>query len=348
MPADVRYVFEGQPEPGETREVAQGVHWLRMPLPFKLDHINLWLLADGDGWTIVDTGINRAETRDAWKKVFTTHLGERPLKRVIVTHFHPDHMGLAGWLTERFNVPLWAPLAEWAFGRMVSLDAGDESRQQFRRFYQDAGFDDAMLILVEERFGGYARRVSPLLAKLRRIRDGEVFEVDGRGWRVIVGTGHSPEHACLYCEDLGVLISGDQILPRISPNISVWPQEPEANPLRLYLDSLPRYRALPDDTLVLPSHDWPFTGLHARLEALAHHHDDRLDETLAACAEPVTAVGVLKRLFTRELDSHQLFFAAGESLAHLHFLAGQGRIEERRHDGGPWTYHRTEAPAAER
>jgi glyoxylase-like metal-dependent hydrolase (beta-lactamase superfamily II) len=322
-----QYVFDGQPAAGETREVAPGVFWLRMPLPFKLDHINLWLLKDGDGWTIVDCGINRDPVKAAWERVFAQRFGGRPLKRVIVTHYHPDHVGLAGWLTQRFGVRLWMPLAEWAFARMISQDQSDASHEAARAFYRAAGFDEAQMAAFESRRDRYAANVSPIPAVYRRYGEGGVIDIDGRGWRVVVGTGHSPEHACLYCTELNVLISGDQILPKISPNVSLWPSEPEGNPLRLFLDSLNKFRDLPADTLILPSHNWPFLGLHARLDALAHHHDERLAATWATCAEPASGVDVLKRLFQRELDAHQLMFAIGESLAHLHFLAAEGRLE---------------------
>lgn len=334
MSDGVRYVFDGEPETGHIREVAPGVHWLRMPLPFKLDHINLWLLEDGDGWTVIDTGIARDEVKAAWEEIIARHFGRRPLKRVIVTHFHPDHMGLVGWLTGRFGVGLWASSGEWAFARMLSLDSDEAFKDTFHHFYHAAGFDDGLLEAVSERGNPYAARVSPIPVSYRRLRDGEAVDIGGRSWRVIVGAGHSPEHVCLFSDQLGVLISGDQILPRISPNVSVWPQEPEADPLALFLDSLDLFRPLPAGTLVLPSHDWPFVGLHRRLDELAHHHDGRLDETLAACAEPRTGVDVLERLFDRDLDRHQLFFAIGESLAHLHFLEGRGRIERSRRPDG--------------
>ena len=343
MPQSLRYVTERLPESGETITVAPGVLWLRMPLPFRLNHINLWLLEDGDGWTIVDTGIALDNVKEAWEKIFATHFTKRSVKRVIVTHFHPDHMGLAGWLTERFGVELWATLGEWACGRMISLDTGEGILKILRRFYHEAGFGADRMALVEKRRARYAQQVSPIPARHRRIDDGETIEIGGRDWRIIVGSGHSPEHACLYCADLGVLISGDQILPRISPNVSVWPQEPEANPLRRYLDSLELFRGLPAKVLVLPSHDTPFTGLETRLDQLAHHHDDRLDDTLVACTEPSTAVDVLGRLFKRQLDDHELFFAIGESLAHLHFLMAGGGIERRRRDDGVHLFRRADA-----
>ena len=348
VPNDLHYIFDRTPDAGDTMEVAPGVHWLRMPLPFRLDHINLWLLDDGVGWTAVDTGIARAEVQEAWERIFATRLGGRPLVRVIVTHFHPDHMGLAGWLTERFGVRMWATLGEWAWGRALSLEDGGETLGASRAFYSSAGFTEDMMVLVDGRQGDYARKVSPIPGSYRRIADGDVISVGGRDWRVIVGTGHSVEHACLHCAELGVLISGDQVLPRISPNISVWPQEPEANPLRLYLDSLIRLRRLPDQVRVLPSHGAPFVGLHARLDEMTRHHDDRLGATLAACTRPETAIAVLRHLFRRELDDHELFFAIGESLAHLHLLIEEGRIERVPRGDGVDLFRRTEAAVAPR
>ncbi len=333
------YAYDAAPGAGATIEVAAGVHWLRMPLPFKLDHINLWLLDDSDddgrGWAIVDTGINRDEVKAAWETIFDAHVSEaKPLKRVIVTHSHPDHVGLAGWLTRRFGVPLWMPREEWAQSRMMSLDSGEGLGAAARRFYRAAGFDAGMMAAAKSRSGRYPKSVSTVPGSFLRIRGGDRLTIGGRSWRCIIGAGHSPEHACFYCEDLDVLISGDQVLPKISPNVSVWPQEPEADPLALFLESLDNFRGLGPDTLVLPSHNLPFRGLDGRLDDLRDHHAERLAETLAAAAEPVTGVEVLRQLFKRELDTHQLFFAIGEALAHLHYLMGQGKIRRRVDDEG--------------
>ena len=337
------YTFDGEPPLGETWEVAPGVRWLRMPLPFKLNHINLWLLRDGDGWTIVDTGINTEETRGAWDRVFAGRLDGLPVRRVIVTHFHPDHVGLAGWLCERFQAPLWMPYTEWTTGRMLSVETGQTAGPVFHAFYKAAGFTGDRLAQVDRRVGRYGGNIAPIPAAVRRISHGEEFDIGGNAWRVIEGNGHSPEHACLYCPALGVLISGDQILPKISPNVSVWPQEPEADPLARFLESLKRFKGLPADTLVLPSHNWPFRGLPGRLDDLAAHHADRLDEAQAACAGKgvagATAVEVLEALFKREMDTHQMFFAIGESLAHLHHLMTLGRARRETGADGVWRYH---------
>lgn len=335
------YPFEGTPELGTTLEVAPGIHWLRMPLPFKLDHINLWLLEDGDKWVIIDTGICRDEVKSAWAEIFTSVMQDRPVSKVVVTHFHPDHAGLAGWLTEKFDVPLIMPLAEWTFGRMVWLDGGEYSLDLFRAFYRRAGFSEEMMESVSRRVSGYRNVVAPIPGAFDRITDGDEITIGGKSWQMIVGRGHSPEHACLYCKESDVLISGDQVLPRISPNVSVWPQEPNGKPLGLYLETLSRIGTqISGNPLVLPSHDWPFYGLHARLDDLIAHHHERLDETFDAVDTPKSGVEVLRKLFNRPLDEHQTFFAIGETLAHLYHLADEGRIKCTRNSDGIDIYER--------
>ncbi len=318
--------FPAPPPPGQAVPVAPGIFWLRMPLPFALDHVNLWLIEDGDGWAVIDTGLPDRKTRELWDEVLAGPMAGRAPARLVVTHFHPDHMGLAAWLGRRFALTMEATLAEWLYGRMLSLDPGDGFIEASRGFYRAAGFDEALMTVMVERGNAYGKRVREIPPALRRLRGGEEIRIGGHRWRVIVGRGHSPEHACLWCEELQVLISGDQILPTISPNVSVWPNEPEANPLQDFLDSLQVFRPLPADVLVLPSHGLPFRGLHARLDALEQHHDERLAKTLDACGTPLSALDVLRVLFRRELDTHQLFFALGESLSHLHCLLHQGKL----------------------
>jgi glyoxylase-like metal-dependent hydrolase (beta-lactamase superfamily II) len=337
------YAYDAAPELGDTIEVASGVHWLRMPLPFKLDHINLWLLEDndedGDGWTIVDTGINLDEVRNTWKSILATRISRvKPLKRIVVTHFHPDHFGLAGWLTKNSSAPLWMPREEWAQARILSLETNANSRDVFTRFYQAAGFDEDMLAKAKARPGRYSKLISRAPASFIRITDGQEIVINGRKWRSIIGSGHSPEHACLYSAELDVLISGDQVLPKITPNISVWPQEPEANPLALFLSSLEKLRGLGQRTLVLPSHKLPFRGLDMRIDELQGHHYERLGDTMNICSKPMNCVEVMRQLFKRELDTHQMFFAVGEALAHLHYLIGQGKILRTTDSTGVHTY----------
>jgi len=327
-PAGMDYPFPERPQPGGLVEVGPGVFWLRMPLPFALDHINLWLLEDGDGWTIVDTGICRDEVKALWRELLAGPMAGRPVKRVIVTHFHPDHVGLAGWLAAELAVAVWMSQTEWLMAALLHGDELGEVAGRQVAFYRRHGLAEDWLEPVAARGNAYRKRVSAPPPAYRRIVEGEVIDVGGRGWRVIVGTGHAPEHACLYCESLGILISGDQILPKITPNVSVFATEPDANPLKLYLDSLQRFRPLPAGTLVLPSHGLPFLGLSARLDHLRVHHDARLDEVLAACTAPRSAAEIIPVLFRRTLDSHQITFAMGESLAHLAYLSAVGRLRQ--------------------
>jgi glyoxylase-like metal-dependent hydrolase (beta-lactamase superfamily II) len=314
------------PEAGQTLPIAPGVWWLRMPLPFALDHINLWLLEDGASWTIVDTGYATTQTKELWERIFVKALGGLPVARVVVTHYHPDHIGLAGWLTKRWQAPLWITEKEWLFARVMSGGADDFTALR-RNFAHRAGLDRGESELFAEREKSYRRGVPSVPASFQRLADGMTVEIGGQEWRVIVGEGHAPELACLYCPETGVLIAGDQVLPKISPNISVQPHEPDGDPLARYLSSLGKLRqAVPPDTLVLPSHNLPFLGLHARIESLAAHHRERCDEVIAACRVPQTAVELLPVLFRRNLDRHQLGFALGEALAHLQYLMHQGAL----------------------
>jgi len=323
------------PVPGAVVPIAPGILWLRMKLPFALDHINLWLLEDGPSWTAVDTGFALPETRAAWHEIFAAELGGRPIGRVIVTHYHPDHIGLAGWLTEHWQAPLWTTEKEWLHARMMSRE-GDEDAARLRRdFAHRAGLDDEASTIFAERQGGYRRGVPSVPPSYHRIGEGTRIQIGGREWRVIIGEGHAPEHACLYCAEAGVLIAGDQILPRISPNISVQAHEPDGDPLARYLTSLDKLRrALPSDILVLPSHNLPFRGVHTRIDELAAHHHARCAEVIAACERPLSAADLMPVLFKRRLDRHQTGFALGEALAHLHYLVGQREIARATGDDG--------------
>ena len=323
-PGALEFPFPEPPRPGEALAVADGLWWLRMPLPFALDHINLWLLRDGEGVTVVDTGFNSDATRSAWDTVFGSH---PPAVRVIATHYHPDHLGLAGWLAERFGIGLWTTQAEYLTAHAVWDAAAGYEPEALVALYRSHGLTGERLAAVDDRGNSYRRSVWKLPRTYRRIADGETLRVGGRDWRVIVGTGHAPEHAALRCASLGVLISGDMLLPRISTNTSVWSLEPDGDPVGQFLCSIERFTALPPETLVLPSHGLPFRGAATRVAALAAHHEDRLAELLEATrAGPVAAADVLLVLFRRRLDNHQLFFAMGEAIAHLNHLHRRGAV----------------------
>lgn len=331
--APLDHPFPTAPETGSMLEVYPGIHWLRMALPFALDHINLWLLQDGDGWAVVDTGVNDDATRAAWRHL----LDGKRVTRLICTHFHPDHMGLAGWLAEDHGVALTATLGEWSFGRMLTLERGADYADNQVEHYRRAGFDAELLEGVRGRVGSYRGRVAPLPPSISTIKHGSRLSIGGRLWQVIVGRGHAPEHACLWCEEAGVLISGDQILPRISPIVGVWPQQPDDDPLGDFLDSLAMLKTLPTDALVLPSHGLPFRGLHLRTDDLLDHHARRLD-MLRATTTPATALELSRALFRRELDPQQIGFAVGETLSHANHLVKLGEWRRESRADGVWLF----------
>ena len=286
------------PPTGATMEVAPGVRWLRMPLPFALDHINLWLLRDRDeagreGWAIVDCGIANDATRAAWEQVFASELQGLPVLRVIVTHMHPDHIGLAHWLTERWGVRLWISATDFNAARLASQSTTGFGGEAAAAFMASHGLADPGAVeKVRKRSNYYASMVPQVPARFRRLMEGDALRIGAHDWACHAGHGHAPEHISLHCRALRVLISGDMVLPRISTNVSVIDIEPESNPLQLYLDSLRRLKAaLAADTLVLPSHGRPFAGLHTRIDQLVAHHDERLGEVIHACREALSGSG---------------------------------------------------------
>ncbi len=325
-PQRISYAFESAPAAGAMVEIAPGLNWLRMPLPFKLTHINLWLLADGPGWTVVDTGLFGEASIDVWKRLLTGPLAAERPTRVLVTHMHPDHAGMAGWLCRECNVPLWMPRAEYLMCRALTAREAPAPPSALE-FYRAAGFPEQALGRYADGYGYYRRLVTPPPDAYRRIEDGERIAIGDHLWEVVVGTGHSPEHACLYCAELNVLISGDQILPTISSNVSLWPIEPDADPLHDWLESCRALaERLPADVLVLPAHGRPFRGAHVRLRQLMDEHHRGLDELLALCAEPKSAIEVFPALFKSPVDERNLIMAAGEALAHLQYLARRGKL----------------------
>jgi glyoxylase-like metal-dependent hydrolase (beta-lactamase superfamily II) len=314
----LQYPWQETPAPGETIEVAPGVHWLSMPLPFALDHINLWIVQDEGGWTIVDTGIGNAATRELWDKILPRF---EPIRRVILTHYHPDHAGNAEWLCQRYSVELWTTQGEYLTAHAVAASAAGYTTEAVLKVFRRNGLDDAHFVAMSGRGNRYRQLVPDFPHSYRRIIDGDIVTVGENGWRAIVGHGHAPEHLSLYCEALNVVIAGDMLLSTISTNVSVWSIDPEGDPLRLFLDSIARYRELPPDVLVLPSHGRPFRGAHERVAELEAHHRARFTELKAELGKGERSAGeLLSVLFRRPLDAHQTFFAMGEAIAHLHYL----------------------------
>jgi glyoxylase-like metal-dependent hydrolase (beta-lactamase superfamily II) len=335
------YPFPVTPPAGDAQQVVSGVWWLRMPLPMAgLNHINVWALEDGAGWTLVDTGMKTSYTAGHWQGALAGPLAGRPVTRVICTHMHPDHVGMAGWLTREYDCRLWMTRLEYVICRMLVADTGREAPEDGVRFYRAAGWDEAALESYRERFGSFGKAVHPLPDSYRRVRDGESIQIGRHQWRALVGRGHSPEHLCLVCDELQVLISGDQVLPRITSNVSVFPTEPDADPLTEWLESLAELaRRVPDDVLVLPSHNEPFRGLHTRLAELIAGHEERLLRVQEELTTPKRAVDLFSVLFRRRVSLEMLSMASGESLAHLNCLIGRG-LATRAADGAGVNWYR--------
>jgi glyoxylase-like metal-dependent hydrolase (beta-lactamase superfamily II) len=329
--ARLSYPFPA-PGPGEHVEVAPGVHWMRLPLPYALDHINVWALDDGPaGWAVVDTGTRTEAVAAAWREQFARNTDGRGISRVFVTHMHPDHVGMAGWLTRKFGVRLWMTRLEYLMCRVMTSDTGREAPPDATEFFRRAGWGEAAIETYRARFGNFGKHIHPMPDSYRRLQDGQVLRIGAHDWQVIVGSGHSPEHACLYCPALKVLISGDQVLPRISSNVSVNPMEPDADPMADWLASLDKVQAaVPDDVLVLPSHNDCFHGLHARIDALRRGQAVALERLRRSLAEPRRAVDVFGALFARPIaqtDVPLLGMATGEAMACLNHLRHLGEVQ---------------------
>ena len=337
------------PEEGRCIEVAPGIRWIRMALPFALNHINLWLLRDAletdngrvEGWSVVDCCISRPESKAQWESIFANELQGMPILRVIATHMHPDHIGLAHWLCERWKVDLWISATDYQVARMACMGDNGFGGDRSAAYFAQHGLNDPESVTsIRARTNYFPSLVPSMPESYHRIMEGTVLHIGGRNWRCISGYGHAPEHIALYCDELQVLIGGDMMLPRISTNVSVYEQEPEANALKLFLDSIDKFRALPEATLTLPAHGKPFTGLHTRITQLHDHHRERIKEVMQACADKAcSARDIVPIMFKRELDLHQMTFAMGESVAHLHLLWYEGKLKRRLGEDGVYRFH---------
>ncbi len=338
-PADatptLRYPFEKPVEIGETREVAPGVYWLRTPLPFRLNHINLWLIEEDDGFVLVDTGYSSDASRAIWENLFTEGLlAKRPIKRVFCTHYHSDHAGNAGLIAKRFGCELWMTQSEFNVVHAVRARTAGYASEQVIDMYLANGLSPAWGRQLKDARESAGTRFPDFPASFRRILENDLITIGGRRWKVFLGIGHSPEHAALHCEELGLVIAGDMLLPKISTNVSVQAIEPNGNPLQLFLASLDRHATIPAETLVLPAHGMPFRGIQERVDQLHAHHRERLDALLEACATPQSAADILPVLFKIELDAYSSASAMGEGLAHLHYLYYEGRLSRERGKDG--------------
>jgi glyoxylase-like metal-dependent hydrolase (beta-lactamase superfamily II) len=335
----ISYPLDAVPEKGEWLEVTRGVYWLQMVLPMALNHINLYVLEDDAGWWIVDTGMQIGDTQERWELLFAKQMADKPVLGVICTHMHPDHVGQAGWLCDTLRVPLYMSFKEYysalAFTNLGSGEMSWTSQQYYRR----AGVSDAYIESQAKRNRGFGGICSPIPTAFRCLRDGQTLSIGGREWQIMTEGGHSPEHASLYCAEDKLMLSGDQIIPRITSNVSVMASEPEANPLADWLDGLRRFqRDIHPDTLVMPAHNAPFYGVQARLEYLIAHHEGHLAALEKACVEPRVCLDLLGVLFERKIDDSILGLALGELVAHLHFLCTEGRMVRELDDKGLYRF----------
>ena len=351
-PSGLHYPLQEQlPGLGAALEVAPGVFWLRMGLPFALNHINLWLLRDRlphpsqsgvwqEGWTAVDCGVDNPATREAWLQVEAHVLQGLPILRVLATHMHPDHMGLAHWLCERWQAPLWMSTSEYQSALLACHGLSNFGGDPTVRFFNAHGWNKAEdLAVVRSRMGYYPSMVPKVPGSYVRLMSGMHVRIGDRIWQCISGYGHSPEHMALLDDTQQLMISGDMLLPSISTNVSVYAMEPDGNPLQHFLDSLDKMQQLSDDTLILPSHGRPFQGAAARIAQLRSHHAERLEELLLACTEQaLCAHDVLPLIFKRALDVHQTTFAMGEAVAHLNLLWLDGRLSREQDAAGTYRF----------
>lgn len=324
----LRYPLGRQlPSPHTLIALAPGVLWFRMALPMSLDHINLYILDDGAGWALVDTGMNSESCREQWEALFAGMLADRPITRVIVTHYHPDHLGLAGWLCARFQVELWIARTEFLLARTLTLDNRPAPPEDAITFFAQAGWSEQALdVLRNTPWGFFSKAVAELPVGFRRIQANDVLLIGGRQWRIIIGRGHAPEHVCLICDEDQLMISGDQVLPRITSNVSVYPTEPMANPLKDWLDSLNMLRRESDGLFVFPAHNEPFYNLHHRCNQLTDDHMGKLARLTEFVHEPKTALECFESLFRRPIRPREMGMATGEALAHLRYLEETGAV----------------------
>lgn len=338
--APIKFPWEDAPAEGEATTVAPGVLWFRLPLPMKLDHVNVFAFDDDDGWTIIDTGFDSKKTREIWKKILQGPLGGKPIARVIVTHHHPDHIGLAGWFQRDYGAQLITTRTAWLFARMLLLDEQMKPVDETLAYWRSAGMDqDVYERRLQERPFNFSDVVADMPLGFKRIKEGDVIRFGGRDWDVRIGNGHAPEHATFWSRDCDLVVGGDQLLATISPNLGVHATEPEADPIGDWLEACERLAPFADDRhLVLPGHKLPYTGLPARIRQLVDNHYSALERLEKFLQTPQTCVECFPALFKRKIGDGEYGLALVEAFGHLNHLYQTGRITRTRRDDDAWVW----------
>lgn len=341
-PSVLCHPYQEPPAPGEAIELAEGVLWLRMPLPMALDHVNVYVLDDGDGWTVIDTGLDTRKTRQIWQSVLDGPLKGKPVRRVLATHHHPDHIGLAGWFQADHGAELVTTRTAWLVARMLTFDVHPVPAPETMAYWRSAGMAPEILEKrATARPFNLADIVAPLPLGFRRIKEGDSLQMAGRTWDVRIGNGHAPEHATLWSDDDRLVIGGDQLLSTISPNIGVYATEPEADPLAEWLESCERLKPYARDSqLVLPGHKLPFTGLPVRMRQLIDNHHGALKRLLVFLEQPHSASECFSQLFKRRIGEAEYGLAIVEAMAHVNHLHQRGDLSRERREDGAWLWQR--------
>ncbi len=329
--------YKDHPRHGKALEISPGVFWLALPLPYPPGYVNVWLIDEGNSWTLIDTGMDTSLVRKTWEALFENILEGRPISRLICTHSHEDHMGLAGWLQEKYAATLWTTKAEWAFGRQYNgkgwgVDATD--------FFVAAGTGRKIAAEVNKIHHPYGEKSVPIPLEYTCVKEGDTISIADKNWLAMTGFGHSKEHLCLYNSELNMLISGDIILPEICPVLCVFPNDPEENPIKDYLDALPKFAELPEDTLVLPAHGLPFKGLHQRITSTTEYNNKNLDKVFTACDKPISAGALVLKLYPNRTHPKNQFLALSETIARLNYLRSDGKMTRKKSEN-IWLYQKT-------
>ena len=335
----IRYPHQVPPDSGAAIEVAEGVLWIRLPLPMALDHVNVYALDEGDSWTLIDTGVGTRSGQGVMEAVLAGPLKDKPVGRVVITHHHPDHIGLAGWFRER-GAELLTTRTAYLMARMLALDVQERPVGEAMDFYRSAGAAPEVLAKrAKERPFNFADVIAPLPLGFTRIQDGDQLDIGGRRWTVRIGHGHAPEHATLWSESDNLVLGGDQLLPSISPNLGVYPTEPEADPVADWLATCRSFQPhAREDHLVLPGHKLPFVGLPTRLDQMIENHISALDRLQDHLATPASAVECFLPIFKRQIGEAEYGLALVEAVAHCLHLWHAGRAIRTRREDGAWVY----------